>query len=136
MFSTSEAYGKSNNEQFAESDDLVLGPTSKARWSYAASKIIDEFLALAYWKERGVPVIVIRLFNTVGPRQTGQYGMVVPRFVHQALVGELLTVYGDGRQRRSFTWVGDVVVAMVALIAAHGSSGEVFNDGHKGEINI
>ena len=136
LSSTSEVYGKLDRAKFAESDDLVLGATSKSRWCYAASKIIDEHLALAYAREFGLPVTVLRMFNTIGPRQTGQYGMVVPRFVHQALAGEPLTVYGDGRQRRSFTWVGDVVDAMVALIAHPGASGEVFNVGHTAEITI
>src|SRR5207245_582428 len=101
--STSEVYGKSSNEQFYETDDLTLGPTSKSRWGYAASKAIDEFLALAYWHEKGLPVVIARLFNTVGPRQTGQYGMVVPRFVQQALQSRPITVYGSGEQTRSFT---------------------------------
>ena len=114
--STSEVYGKSINVPFSEDADLVLGPTQKHRWAYACSKMIDEFLALAYWKERKLPVIVIRLFNTVGPRQTGQYGMVIPTFVRQGLAGQPITVFGDGTQRRSFTYVGDVVRAMVALI--------------------
>ena len=107
--STSEVYGKSADVPFREDADLVLGPTSKHRWAYACSKMIDEFLALAYWKERKLPVIIVRLFNTVGPRQTGQYGMVVPNFVRQALAGEPITVFGDGTQSRSFTYVGDVV---------------------------
>src|SRR5262249_5003711 len=117
-------------------DDLVLGPTSRARWSYAASKIIDEFLAQAYFKEKGLPVVVVRLFNTIGPRQTGRYGMVVPRFVRQALLGEPLTVYGDGTQRRSFTWVGDAVGAMIALAEHPQAYGDVFNIGHTKEITI
>ena len=134
--STSEVYGKLDKERFGEEDDLVLGPTSKARWCYAASKIIDEFLAKAYFKEKGLPVVVVRLFNTIGPRQTGQYGMVVPRFVRQALGGEPITVYGDGSQRRSFTWVGDVVNAMVDLINNPGAYGGVFNIGHTTETSI
>lgn len=134
--STSEVYGKLNRETFSEDDDLVLGPTSKFRWCYAASKIIDEFLAKAYYKERGLPVVVVRLFNTIGPRQTGQYGMVVPRFVRQALRGEPITVYGDGTQRRSFTWVGDVVDAMIRLIQHPRAYGEVFNVGHTKDISI
>jgi UDP-glucose 4-epimerase len=136
MFSTSEAYGKSNHERFAETDDLVLGSTTKARWSYAASKIIDEFLALAYWKERGVPVIVIRLFNTVGPRQTGQYGMVVPRFVNQALEGQPITVFGDGKQTRTFCHVRDVVGAIAKLSGQVEAVGEIFNIGGTEEISI
>src|SRR5438034_322656 len=136
MFSTSEAYGKSSHERFSETDDLVLGSTTKARWSYAASKIIDEFLALAYWKEHGVPVIVIRLFNTVGPRQTGQYGMVVPRFVHQALEGEPITVFGDGKQSRTFCHVRDTVTAIVSLACRVEAVGEIFNVGGTEEISI
>ena len=134
--STSEVYGKLDKPMFAEDDDVVLGPTSKSRWCYAASKIIDEFLALAFAGERGLPVTVLRLFNTIGPRQTGQYGMVVPRFVEQALTGQPITVYGDGRQRRSFTWVGDVVDAMIELAQHPGAMGEVFNVGHTKEISI
>ena len=134
--STSEVYGKLNKDKFNEEDDLVLGPTSKFRWCYAASKIIDEFLAKAYYKERKLPVVVVRLFNTIGPRQTGQYGMVVPRFINQALRGEPITVYGDGSQRRSFTWVGDVVDAMVKLIQHPKAYGEVFNLGHTKDISI
>ena len=113
--STSEVYGKSVDVPFRESADLVLGPSEKHRWAYACSKLIDEFLALAYWKEKKLPVVVVRLFNTVGPRQTGQYGMVLPTFVRQALADEPITVFGDGTQSRSFTYVGDVVDALVAL---------------------
>jgi UDP-glucose 4-epimerase len=134
--STSEVYGKSVSVPFREDADLVLGPTSKHRWAYACSKMIDEFLALAYWKERKLPVIVVRLFNTVGPRQTGQYGMVVPNFVRQALSGEPITVFGDGSQSRSFTYVGDVVRAMGALINEPKAVGEVFNIGNGAEISI
>jgi UDP-glucose 4-epimerase len=134
--STSEVYGKSVSVPFREDADLVLGPTSKHRWAYACSKMIDEFLALAYWKERKLPVIVVRLFNTVGPRQTGQYGMVVPNFVRLALSGEPITVFGDGSQSRSFTYVGDVVRAMVALINEPKAVGEVFNIGNGAEISI
>jgi UDP-glucose 4-epimerase len=134
--STSEVYGKSATVPFKEDADLVLGPTSKHRWAYACSKMIDEFLALAYWKERKLPVIIVRLFNTVGPRQTGQYGMVVPNFVRQALTGQPITVFGDGTQSRSFTYVGDVVRAMVALINEPRAVGEVFNIGNAGEISI
>jgi UDP-glucose 4-epimerase len=136
LSSTSEVYGKLDRPSFSEEDDLVLGPTSRARWCYAASKIIDEFLAKAYFKEKGLPTVVVRFFNTTGPRQTGQYGMVVPRFVRQALSGEPITVYGDGTQRRSFTWVGDVVKAMIALIRHPKAHGEVFNIGHTNEISI
>ena len=134
--STSEVYGKSADVPFSESADLVLGPTSKHRWAYACSKMIDEFLALAYWKERHLPVIIVRLFNTVGPRQTGQYGMVVPNFVRQALSGEPITVFGDGTQQRSFTYVGDVVKAVVALINEPRAIGQVFNIGNGKEISI
>src|SRR5687767_4406815 len=134
--STSEVYGKSAKVPFSEDDDLVLGPTSKHRWAYACSKMIDEFLALAYWKERKLPVIIVRLFNTVGPRQTGQYGMVIPTLVRQALAGHPLTVFGDGTQSRSFTYVGDVVRAMVALINEPRAVGQVFNIGNGTEITI
>lgn len=134
--STSEVYGKSTSVPFREDADLVLGPTSKHRWAYACSKLIDEFLALAYWKERKLPVIIVRLFNTVGPRQTGQYGMVIPNFVRQALSGTPITVFGDGRQSRSFTYVGDVVRAMVALINEPKAIGQVFNIGNGHEISI
>jgi len=134
--STSEVYGKSTDVPFREDADLVLGPTTKHRWAYACSKMIDEFLALAYWKERKLPVIVVRLFNTVGPRQTGQYGMVIPNFVRQALAGQPITVFGDGSQSRSFTYVGDVVRAMVALIDEPRAIGQVFNIGNGREITI
>ena len=121
---------------FREDADLVLGPSDKHRWAYACSKLIDEFLALAYWKERKLPVIIVRLFNTVGPRQTGQYGMVIPSFVQQALAGRPITVFGDGTQSRSFTYVGDVVRAMVALIDEPRAIGQVFNIGNGREITI
>ncbi|MGB2716960.1 MAG: GDP-mannose 4,6-dehydratase [Vicinamibacterales bacterium] len=134
--STSEVYGKSVEVPFREDADLVLGPTGKHRWAYACSKMIDEFLALAYWKERKLPVIIVRLFNTVGPRQTGQYGMVIPTLVRQALAGQPLTVFGDGTQSRSFTYVGDVVRAMVALINEPRAVGQVFNIGNGTEITI
>lgn len=134
--STSEVYGKASKVPFCEDDDLVMGATNKGRWSYACSKMIDEFLALAYWKEKQVPTVVVRLFNTVGPRQTGQYGMVVPRFVSQALRHEPITVYGDGSQRRCFTWVGDVVQALIALSEHPGAVGEVFNLGSTEEVTI
>src|SRR6476620_6714703 len=134
--STSEVYGKSTAVPFREDADLVLGPTAKHRWAYACSKLIDEFLALAYWKERKLPVIIVRLFNTVGPRQTGQYGMVIPNFVRQALAGQPITVFGDGSQSRSFTYVGDVVRAMVALIDEPRAIGQVFNIGNGREITI
>ncbi|HEY9506478.1 MAG TPA: GDP-mannose 4,6-dehydratase [Gemmatimonadales bacterium] len=136
LASTSEVYGKLDKPRFSEDDDVILGPTSKSRWCYAASKMIDEFLARAYFKEHGLPTVVARLFNTIGPRQTGQYGMGVPRFVRLALAGQPIPVYGDGTQRRSFTWVGDVVGAMLALIAHPQAYGEVFNIGHTKEISI
>ncbi|MGJ5814726.1 NAD-dependent epimerase/dehydratase family protein [Paludibaculum fermentans] len=136
LTSTSEVYGKSEHAPFAENDDLVLGPTSKGRWSYAASKIIDEFLALAFWREFGVPTVVTRLFNTIGPRQTGEYGMVVPRFVKQALRGQSLQVFGDGRQSRSFTDVSDVVEWLTRLIALDAAVGQVINLGNTVEITI
>jgi UDP-glucose 4-epimerase len=137
LASTSEVYGKLDKPRFSEDDDVILGPTSKSRWCYAASKMIDEFLARAYFKEHGLPTVVARLFNTIGPRQTGQYGMVVPRFVRLALAGQPIPVYGDGTQRRSFTWVGDVVGAMLALIANPQAYGEVFNIGaHEGDFNL
>ena len=134
--STSEVYGKSAEVPFREDQDLVLGPTAKHRWAYACSKMIDEFLALAYYKERKLPVIIVRLFNTVGPRQTGQYGMVIPNFVRQALAGQPITVFGDGNQSRSFTYVGDVVKAVVALINEPRAIGQVFNIGNGREITI
>ena len=136
LASTSEVYGKSTAVPFREDADLVLGPSAKHRWAYACSKLIDEFLALAYWKERKLPVIVVRLFNTVGPRQTGQYGMVIPNFVRQALSGQPITVFGDGTQSRSFTYVGDVVKAMVALIDEPRAVGQVFNIGNGQEISM
>jgi UDP-glucose 4-epimerase len=136
LTSTSEVYGRLEKPKFNEEDDLVLGSTSRSRWCYAASKIIDEFLAKAYFKERGLPTVIVRLFNTIGPRQTGRYGMVVPRFIHKALAGEPIPVYGDGTQCRSFTWVGDVVSAIIALIQHRQAYGEVFNIGHTKEISI
>ena len=134
--SSSEVYGKSTEVPFQEDTDMVLGPSSKARWCYACSKAIDEFLALAYFRERGLPTVVARLFNTVGPRQTGRYGMVIPTFVRQALAGEPITVYGDGTQTRCFTHVSDVVVALTALIRASAAYGKVFNVGSDQEISI
>ena len=136
IFSTSEVYGKSNGAKFVECGDLTLGPTFKGRWSYAASKIIDEFLALAYYKEKKVPVIIIRLFNTVGTRQTGRYGMVVPRFVQQALTGEPITVFGDGKQTRTFTHVKDAVWVILKLLEHPRAIGEIFNVGGKEGISI
>jgi UDP-glucose 4-epimerase len=136
LASTSEVYGKSTDVPFHENADLVMGPTVKHRWAYACSKAIDEFLALAYWKEKKLPVIIIRLFNTVGPRQTGQYGMVIPNFVRQALARQPITVFGDGTQSRSFTYVGDVVGGMLALVKHPKAVGEVFNIGNGQEITI
>ncbi|HEY7287952.1 MAG TPA: GDP-mannose 4,6-dehydratase [Vicinamibacterales bacterium] len=134
--STSEVYGKSNDVPFREDADLVMGPTPKHRWAYACSKAIDEFLALAYWKERKLPVIIVRFFNTVGPRQTGQYGMVIPNFVRQALAGEPITVFGDGKQSRAFTHVLDVVGALVKLVTEPKAIGQVVNIGNTVEITI
>jgi UDP-glucose 4-epimerase len=134
--STSEVYGKSEDVPFREDSDLVMGPTPKHRWAYACSKAIDEFLALAYWKERKLPVIIVRFFNTVGPRQTGQYGMVIPNFVRQALAGEPITVFGDGKQSRSFTHVADVVHALIRLINEPKAIGQVINIGNIEETSI
>jgi UDP-glucose 4-epimerase len=134
--STSEVYGKSTDVPFREAADLVLGPSAKHRWAYACSKLIDEFLALAYWKEKKLPVVIVRLFNTVGPRQTGQYGMVLPTFVRQALADQPITVFGDGTQSRSFTYVGDVVSALVRLAQEPKAVGDVFNIGSTNEVTI
>ena len=134
--STSEVYGKTNKVPFSEDDDLVMGPTCKGRWSYACSKAIDEFLALAYWKEKKLPVVIARLFNTVGPRQTGRYGMVLPTFVRQALARQPLTVYGDGTQSRCFAHVRDTVEALIRLIEHPDTVGQVFNVGSQEEISI
>ena len=134
--STSEVYGKSTDVPFREDADLVLGATTRHRWAYACSKMLDEFHALAYYKERKLPVVVFRLFNTVGPRQTGQYGMVLPNFVRQALANEPITVFGDGTQSRSFTYVGDVVRALMALMVEPKAVGQVFNIGNVEEVTI
>lgn len=134
--SSSEIYGKSGKVPFSEDDDRVLGPTTKARWSYSTSKAVDEFLALAYHKERGLPTVIFRLFNTVGPRQTGQYGMVVPRFVKNALAGQPIRVYGDGQQSRCFAHVKDAVRAIAALAEHPGAVGQVFNVGMTEEVTI
>jgi UDP-glucose 4-epimerase len=133
LASTSEVYGKSQAVPFREDTDLVLGPTDKGRWSYACSKAIDEFLALAYHKEKRLPVVVFRLFNTVGPRQTGRYGMVIPNLVKQALLGHPLTVYGDGTQSRCFTYVSDVVGVLLKLADHEGAVGQVLNVGNDRE---
>jgi UDP-glucose 4-epimerase len=134
--STSEIYGKSEGTPYREEDDRLLGPTTRSRWSYAASKELDEFLALAYHSEMGLPVVIFRLFNTIGPRQRGRYGMVVPRFVRQALGGERITVYGDGQQSRCFCNVRDAVRGIMGLALAPQCEGEVFNIGSTGEISI
>jgi UDP-glucose 4-epimerase len=136
LTSTSEVYGKSNKVSFAEDDDLVLGPTGKGRWSYACSKAIDEFLALAYWKEKKLPVVIVRLFNTVGPRQTGRYGMVLPTFVRQALLRHPITVYGDGQQSRCLTHVEDAVGALIRLAQHPDAVGQVFNVGNDKPVTI
>jgi UDP-glucose 4-epimerase len=134
--STSEVYGLSTQVPFREDGPLVMGATTKGRWSYACSKAIDEFLALAYWREKKLPTVVVRLFNTVGPRQTGQYGMVIPTFVKQALAGRPITVYGDGSQTRCFGYVGDVVDALVKLMDHRDAVGQVFNIGSNEEVSI
>jgi UDP-glucose 4-epimerase len=134
--STSEVYGKSAEIPFREDGDLVMGATSKGRWSYAASKALDEFLGLAYYREKKLPVIVSRFFNTIGPRQTGRYGMVVPNFVRQAMAGKPITVFGDGKQSRCFCHVGDVIQALLKLVANPKAVGEVFNIGSTEEISI
>jgi len=134
--STSEVYGKSDKVPFQEDSDLVLGPTSKGRWSYAASKALDEFLALSFWKEKKLPVIVARFFNTVGPRQTGRYGMVLPNFVRQALAGEPITVYGTGKQSRCFCDVRDCVESVLRLVVTTQAVGEVVNIGSTEEVSI
>ena len=134
--STSEVYGKSTAVPFNEDQDLVLGATTKGRWSYACSKAIDEFLGIAYWHEKKLPVVIVRLFNTVGPRQTGRYGMVIPNFVSQALMNQPITVYGEGNQSRAFGYVGDVVTALADLAAHPAAVGEVFNIGNTEETTI
>ncbi len=134
--SSSEVYGKTEQVPFREDDDMVWGPTNKSRWSYACSKAIDEFLAIAYWKERKVPTVIARLFNTVGPRQTGRYGMVIPNLVTQALTGDDITVFGDGSQSRCFTHVNDAVSALVGIAAHPHANGEVYNVGSSDEITI
>jgi UDP-glucose 4-epimerase len=134
--STSEVYGKSTKLPFCEEDDLVIGPPTRGRWSYACSKAIDEFLALAYWKERRLPVVVVRLFNTVGPRQTGQYGMVLPTFVRQALQDRPISVYGTGKQSRCFAYVGDIVEALRKLVCCEKAVGQIFNLGSNELITI
>lgn len=134
--STSEVYGKANKVPFSEEDDLVIGPPTHGRWSYACSKAIEEFLALSYWREKQLPVIIVRLFNTVGPRQTGRYGMVLPTFVTQALTNEPITVFGSGKQSRCFAYVGDVVKALHQLVHCDRAVGEIFNVGSNDEVTI
>ena len=134
--SSSEVYGKSENIPFHEDDDTVLGSTRFSRWSYACSKAIDEFLALAYYEQYGLPVVVARLFNTVGPRQTGQYGMVIPRFVERAMKNEPVLIYGSGKQRRCFGYVGDVVEGLIGLMNCPDAPGRVYNIGSTEEISI
>lgn len=134
--STSEVYGLSEQVPFREDGNLVMGATTKGRWSYACSKAIDEFLGLAYWREKKLPTVIVRLFNTVGPRQTGQYGMVIPTFVKQALAGRPVTVYGDGNQSRCFGYVGDVVGALIKLMDHPEAVGQVFNIGSNEEVTI
>jgi UDP-glucose 4-epimerase len=134
--STSEVYGLSTDVPFREDGNLVMGATTKGRWSYACSKAIDEFLALAYWREKKLPTTIVRLFNTVGPRQTGRYGMVIPTFVKQALAGRPITVYGNGKQTRCFGYVGDVIGALIRLMDTAESVGQVFNIGSTEEISI
>jgi UDP-glucose 4-epimerase len=136
LTSTSEVYGKSEKIPFAEGDDCVIGPTTTRRWAYACAKALDEFLAMAHWSESRLPVVIARLFNTVGPRQTGRYGMVIPRFIQQGLAGEPLTVYGDGTQSRCFAHVADVVGALVALMDKPATRGDVFNVGNDEEVTI
>jgi len=134
--STSEVYGKRDTVPFQEGNDLVLGPPDKGRWSYACSKLIDEFLAIAYWKEKRVPTVVARMFNVVGPRQTGRYGMVVPSLIKQALAGDNLTVYGDGSQTRCFTHVADATQALICLAEHPEANGGVYNIGSTDEISV
>ena len=136
LASSSEVYGKTSKVPFQEDDETVLGPTSISRWGYSCAKAFDEFLALAYHRERGLPVVVLRFFNTVGPRQQGRYGMVMPRFVSQALTGEPITVYGSGEQMRSFTYVKDVVKAMADIASVAGAEGQVLNVGGDLEISM
>jgi UDP-glucose 4-epimerase len=136
LASTSEVYGKSEKEAFSEDDDLLIGPPHFSRWGYACSKLMDEFMALAYAKERGLPVIIARIFNTVGPRQTGQYGMVLPRFIAAARTGQPLRVFGDGEQTRCFCFVDDTVKALLSLMRSEKARGQVFNAGTNQEITI
>jgi UDP-glucose 4-epimerase len=134
--STSEVYGKNNKVPFKEEDDSVIGYTKLYRWSYACTKKLDEFLAFAYYREKNFPIVILRLFNTCGPRQTGEYGMVIPRFVKQAILNQPITIYGTGKQSRCFSYVGDVTDGMIALMANPKCAGEVFNIGNDDEISI
>jgi len=134
--STSEIYGKNINGPLKEDEDRILGSPLKSRWAYSTSKAVDEILAYTYWKEKGIPTVIVRLFNTVGPRQTGAYGMVIPRFVQQAIRGEPLTVYGDGKQSRCFLYVKDAVKAIAALMENPDAAGEAFNLGSQEEVTI
>ena len=134
--STSEIYGKNTSDRLGEEDDRILGSPLKSRWSYSEAKAIDEILAYTYWRQKGLRSVIVRLFNTVGPRQTGHYGMVIPRFVNQALRDEPLTVYGDGTQQRCFCYVGDIVDALVKLIETEEAYGQVFNLGGSEEVSI
>ncbi|OGG21052.1 nucleoside-diphosphate sugar epimerase [Candidatus Gottesmanbacteria bacterium RIFCSPHIGHO2_02_FULL_40_13] len=136
LTSTSEVYGKSCKDKFSENDDLIIGPTSKSRWSYACSKIVDEHLALAYFKEKKLPVVIVRLFNTVGEGQSGRYGMVMPRFIKQALNDENITIYGNGKQSRCFCYVGDVVWALKKLMDREEAVGEIYNIGNCENVTI
>ena len=136
LFSTSEVYGKSTKLPFNEDDDIILGPSKYSRWSYAASKLIDEFLGFSYYRQYNLPVVIVRLFNTVGPRQVGHYGMVIPRFVKQALNGDEITIYGTGKQSRCFCNVKDTIEALVALINNDDCFGQIFNIGSSNEITI
>jgi UDP-glucose 4-epimerase len=136
LFSSSEVYGKGNGVPLKEGDDRVLGPTAVSRWSYATGKAVDEFLAFAYWREKGLPTVIVRCFNSCGPRQTGDYGMVVPRFVTQALQGQPMTVYGNGKQSRCFSYVGDIVSGVLLLSEHSEAIGQVFNIGTDEEITI
>jgi UDP-glucose 4-epimerase len=136
LFSTSEIYGKSVQVPFKEEDDSLMGPTTLTRWSYAVTKALDEIMALAYWAEKNLPIVILRVFNTCGPRQTGRYGMVVPRFVSQALAGEPIQVFGDGAQTRCFASVHDVVDGVVTLAECERAVGEIFNIGSDDEVSI
>lgn len=136
LFSTSEVYGKNMNLPYKETDDCIFGTTMKSRWSYGCSKAVDEFLGLAYHKEQGLPIIIIRVFNMIGPRQTGLYGMVVPTFIRQALLGKSITVYGNGRQTRCFTYVKDLIDTVIKLPESRNNSGEIYNIGSEEEISI